>query len=317
MCAIWWPPPSSMRLVGDEAVRLGVVVELSAGIGVGDRTWMVSQSSVLAKLMVLRIDSLVSPGRPRMKSPWMIEAEVVAVLGEGARALDGCALLDVLEDLRIAGLEADDEQAAAGFLHGLQRVVVGGDARGAAPGEAERLELFAELDGANLLDVEGVVVEEELLDFGEVLLGPLQFGGNIVGGALAPGVTAERLRPEAEGALRRAAARGVERDVGMQQEGDVVARHVHVALVDLGGPGHRVEVFDLRTVGIVDDLAVLLVADAEDLVERLALGKLDDGVVELAAADEVERRALVEGAVRDRWSPAGRRRRCGWRDWRP
>ena len=108
------------------------------------------------------------------------EAEVVAVLGEVARALDGGALLDVLENLRIAGLEADDEQAAAGFVHGLQRVVVGGDARGAAPGEAERLQLFAELDGAHLLDVEGVVVEEELLHFGEVFLGPLHLGGNVV-----------------------------------------------------------------------------------------------------------------------------------------
>ena len=85
---------------------------------------------------------------------------------------------------------------------------------------------------------------------------------------------------------------------GMQQEGHVVARHVHVALVDLGGPGHRVQVFDLRAVGVVDDLAVLLVADAEDLVERLALRKLDDRVIELAAADEVQRGALVEGAVR-------------------
>ena len=177
-------------------------------------------------------------------------------MANGARALNGGALLDVLEDLRIAGLEADDEQAAAGFLHGLEGVVIGGDARGAAPGEAEGLELFAELDGAGLLDVEGVVVEEELLDFREVLLGPFEFGGHVVGGALAPGVAAEGLRPEAEGALRRATARGVERDVGMEQEGHVVARDVHVALVDLGGPGHRVEIFDLRAVGIVDDLAV-------------------------------------------------------------
>ena len=259
---------------------------------------MVSQSRVLAKLMVLRIDSLVSPGRPRMKSAWMVRPRSWQSLGEVAGALDGGALLDVLEDLRIAGLEADDEQAAAGFAHGLERVVVGGDARGAAPGEAQRLELFAQLDGARLLDVEGVVVEEEFLHFGEVLLGPLHLGGHIVGGALAPGVTAEGLRPQAEGALRRAAARGVERDVGMEQEGHVVARHVHVALVDLGGPGHRVQVFDLRAVGVVDDLAVLLVADAENLVERLALGKLDDRVIELAAADEVERRALVQGAVR-------------------
>ena len=226
------------------------------------------------------------------------EAEVVAVLGEVAGALDGGALLDVLEDLRVAGLEADDEQAAAGFLHGLEGVVVGGDARGAGPGDAERLELFAELDGAGLLDVEGVVVEEELLDVGEVFLGPLHLGGHVVGGALAPGVAGERLRPEAEGALRRAAAGGVERDVGVQQERHVVAGDVHVALVDLGGPGHRVEVFDLRAVGIVlDDAVGVLVADAENFVERLAVGELDDGEVELAAADEVDDRALVEGAV--------------------
>ena len=126
---------------------------------------------------------------------------------------DGGTLLDVLEDLRVAGLVADDEQAAAGFLHGLEGVVVGGDARGAGPGEAEGLQLLAELDGAGLLDVEGVVVEEELLYVGEELLGLAHLGGHVVGGALAPGVAAEGLRPEAEGALRRAAAGGVERDV--------------------------------------------------------------------------------------------------------
>ncbi len=136
------------------------------------------------------------------------------------------------------------------------------------------------------------------LTCGEVLLGPLHLGGDVVGGALAPGVAGERLRPEAEGALRRAAARGVERDVGVQQERHVVAGDVHVALVDLGGPGHRVEVFDLRAVGVVlDDAVGVLVADAEDLVQRLAVGKLDGGEVELAAADEVDDVALVQGAV--------------------
>ena len=74
----------------------------------------------------------------------------------------------------------------------------------------------------------------------------------------------------------------------MKQEGHVVAGHVHVALVDFGGPGHGVEVFDLGTVGVVEDLAVEPVADAEDLVEGLALGELDHGVVELAAADEIK-----------------------------
>ena len=48
---------------------------------------------------------------------------------------------------------------------------------------------------------------------------------------------------------------------------------------------------------MLDDAVGVLVADAEDLVQRLAVGELDDGEVELAAADEVDGGALVEGAV--------------------
>jgi len=84
----------------------------------------------------------------------------------------------------------------------------------------------------------------------------------------------------------------------MEQERHVVAGDVHIALVDLGSPWHGVQVFDLRTVGIVHDLTVRLVADTEDLAERFALGEFDDRVVELAAADEVEGAALVQGLVR-------------------
>ena len=95
-------------------------------------------------------------------------------LAKVAGPLDGGALLDVLQDLWITGFESDDEQTASGFLHRLQGFAVSGDARGAAPGEAEWLEFFAELDGATLLNVEGVVVKEELLDLREIFLGPRQ-----------------------------------------------------------------------------------------------------------------------------------------------
>src|SRR5579863_3424512 len=84
----------------------------------------------------------------------------------------------------------------------------------------------------------------------------------------------------------------------MEQEGNVVARNVKIALVGFCGPGHRVQILDLRTIGIMNDLSIFLVADAEDLVEGLSLRELHDGVVKLAAADEVERGALIEGAVR-------------------
>ncbi len=37
MCAIWWPPPSSIFSLVMKSLRLGVVVELRARIGVRDR----------------------------------------------------------------------------------------------------------------------------------------------------------------------------------------------------------------------------------------------------------------------------------------
>ncbi len=150
------------------------------------------------------------------------------------------------------------------------------------------------------LDIEGVVVEKVFLHVGEELLGLGHLGSDVVCAALAPCVAGEGLRPEAEGALGRAAAGGIQRDVRVQKEGNTVFGDVEIAVVDLGGPGHLVELFgaDLRAIGIVlVDAVGVLIAGAEDLVQRLAVGKLDDGEVELAADDEVDGLALVEGLI--------------------
>ena len=125
--------------------------------------------------MVLLMVSRVLAGQAEDEIAVNDQAELVAILGELAGALDGGALLDVLQNLRIAGFVADDQQAASGFLHRLQRFEVGGDARGAGPGQAQRLQLGAEFDGARLLDVEGVVVEEKFLHVGPVSLWPSPF----------------------------------------------------------------------------------------------------------------------------------------------
>ena len=216
--------------IQDEAVGFGVVVKLGARIGVRHRNLDGFHVEFLGEVDGAANGLLGLAGQAEDEVAVDDQAELLAVLGELARALDGGALLDVLQNLRVARLVADDEQAAAGFLHGFQRLVVGGDARGARPGHLQRLQLGAQLDGARLLDVEGVVVEEELLHLGPVFLGLRHLGGNGVGGALAPGMSAERLRPQAEGALRRAAARGVERDVGIQQERHVVAARIESRL---------------------------------------------------------------------------------------
>ena len=63
-----------------------------------------------------------------------------------------------------------------------------------------------------------VVVEEELLHLRERLPGPLQLVDDVADAAHAVAVTADGLRPQAEGAARFAAAPGVERDVGVHAD---------------------------------------------------------------------------------------------------
>ncbi len=143
------------------------------------------------------------------------KAQLLAICREAARHVDGRALLDVLQNLLVARFVADDQQAATRFLHRLQSVVVGRDARSAAPGEVQSLQLGAEFDGAGLLVVEGVVVEEDFLQARKVFQRPAAFVHDVVRRAQTPAVARVGLRPQAESALRRTAASRIERDIGI------------------------------------------------------------------------------------------------------
>ena len=111
MWAIWWPAfVGHLVVVGDEAVDAGVLVELGAGEGVGDRDLDGFDVELLGELDGVADGFLRLAGKAEDEVAVDGEAELVAVAGEVAGALDGGAFLDVLEDLRIAGLEADDEQ---------------------------------------------------------------------------------------------------------------------------------------------------------------------------------------------------------------
>ena len=158
-------------------------------------------------------------------------AELLAVFHELAGLLDARALLDVLEDLWIARLETHNQQAASGILHRLERFVVGVNSRGARPRRLERLQLFTHGDRAVLRPRERVIIEENLLKIGKLLPRSFDFCGDVLGTACPPGVPADRLRPQAERAQRRTAARGVERDVRIEQEGHVIPGYVEVPLV--------------------------------------------------------------------------------------
>ena len=124
-------------LISDETIFLDEVEKLGAGKGMGD-----------GDLNSLAIELLSEPDGVANGSPGFTgkaedeitvydEAKVMTVLHKIAGALDGGTLLDV-EYLGITGLEADDQQPAAGFLHRLECVIVGGDTGVAGPDKAER-----------------------------------------------------------------------------------------------------------------------------------------------------------------------------------
>src|SRR5882724_5967905 len=221
------------------------------------------------------------------------QTQLLGVACEVACALDGCALLDVLQDLGIARLIPNDQQAATCFLLRFERLVIRGDARGAAPGHIERLELGAQLDGAGLLDVEGIVVEEYFAEIWPVFLYLGHLQGYAISGALAPRMPTEQLRPQTEGALCRASARRIEGQVWIEEERNVVLAHIEVALVNVDHVGKGIQVLDGGTVWIVNALSIFQERDSRDIGQRLPIGKLYSRKVKFPAHDEVNGSAIA------------------------
>ena len=128
--------------------------------------------------------------------------------------------------------------------------------------------------------------------------GVAHFVGHVVGRTQPPAVAGMGLRPQAEGAQRRAPARGVERNEGIQQERDVVAGDIQVALVSLGHPRQLVEILDGRAFRDCGPLPVLAEAHAGQFVERLAFGVVRDLVIELAPHHEIDGRVAAAASFR-------------------
>ena len=162
---------------------------------------------------------------------------------------------------------------------------------------------------------EGVVVEHDLLHFGHVLLDPVHFGEHVLGRTHAVAVAADRLRPQAEGALRAAAAAGVEAHVRMLQIADEVVLDLQVALVDRRDERQLVHVLEDRARQVVHDAAVgIAIGQALDVSAAAALGDFLAGVVEFLAADEIDRRRSPSASRPGRpwsWRRPCRSGRCG------
>ena len=163
-----------------------------------------------------------------------LDPQLVAVLGELAGDLDPHALLDVVQDLLVAALIADQQQPQPVVLQHLQRLARHVRLGVARPRHAHLAEFAGDRLGARQVVGEGVVVEEELLHLREHLLRLADFLGDMPRRAHPVAMAADRLRPQAERAVRFAAAAGVERHVRVHQVADEVVLDPQVALVDLG-----------------------------------------------------------------------------------
>ena len=259
------------RFAGQETFARSLIVQLGAGIGVGHGNLNRFAIEFLGEIDGLLDGFFRFAGKADDEIAVNANAHLLAVLHEVAAHLERLALLDVFQDLRVAGFKSHDQQAAAGIGHGFQRFVVAVDARRAGPLEADRLEFLAERQNAIFANVERVVVEEKFLGLRKHLVRLLEFARHVFHRPRAPGMAGKRLRPQAEGAKRRTSARRVEGNERMQQERHVVILDRQIVLVDVGRKRQRIELFGLhqRPRRVVDDFAVFHVAGVANLGERV------------------------------------------------
>ena len=226
---------------------------------------MVSGSMSQAKRIVSWIVSGVSPGRPRINVPWIVMPSSLAFLVNSPRDIQAHALLDVVQDLLVAGFVAHQQQPQAVVAHDFERLARHVGLGVARPGHPQLAQAPGDLLGARQIVGERVVVEEELAHLREILLGGRHFRFHAVRAAHAVAVPAKRLRPQAKCALRAAAPAGVQRDVRMLQVADEIVLDGQVALVDVHHIRQRVHVFDRGPRRGEADLAVVAIGDARHL----------------------------------------------------
>src|SRR5262249_15130120 len=210
------------RFDAEESVFRHLLVELGAGHGVCKRYLDGFAVEFLGEVDGL-VDGLGSFAREADDEVAVdLDADLAAILHEGTRHFDGGTLLDVLENLRVAGFETDDEETRAAIGHRPKRFIVAVNASGGGPAELVFLETIRKIDDAVLANVERVIVEEDFLHLREVFESLRDFALDVRGGTSAPRVAGDRLRPHAEGAKRRATACRVKRNERMQKERHVV-----------------------------------------------------------------------------------------------
>ena len=124
----------------------------------------------LANSMVSLIVSVRLARQAQDEGAVDLDAQIVAILGEALGHFDAHALLDVVQDLLVAALVADEQQAQAAILQHFSSVLRGTLALALHDQVTPSLPSSLAMASARGSIVgEGVVVEEEFLDLREGL----------------------------------------------------------------------------------------------------------------------------------------------------
>ncbi len=227
------------------------------------------------------------------------DPEFVAILGKPPRDVDAHPLLDVVEDLLVAGLVADEQQPQSVVAQYLQRRARHIGLGVARPGHAELAELAGDRLGARPVIGKRVVVEEELLHLREIALCEADFVDDMTYAAYPVAVAANGLRPETKGTFRPAAAARIQRDVGVLQIADEVVFNPQIALVDFGDEGQLIHLFQDRPIAVVGYDAVRAAkAQTVYCIVRPAFRDLFDRKIEFLAGDKIDGRRSPEAVFR-------------------
>src|SRR5205085_1488893 len=273
----------------EPAILKGLPVEIGAGIGRGERHLDRVRVDVGGELDRL-LDRLLRLARQAQNERAVNrDAELVAVLCETPRDIDPHALLDVVQDLLIAGFVADQQQpqavVAQDFEHRARHVRFGV----ARPGDAQLAELLRDCLGPRPVVGEGVVVKEEFLHLWEVVPSEADLFDDMLDAAHSISMPTDRLRPQTEGAFRAAAAPGIERKIRVLQITDKVILDSQIPLVDFGHKGQPVHLLEHRARAVVDnDTIAVTVAEPVDVGKTPPLGDFLDREVEFLARDKID-----------------------------
>src|SRR6266568_7751464 len=209
----------------DPSFPLALLVELCAGIGRRQR----HLDRVEIQLYCISYGLLNGLARFSRKShdKGAVDGypEFFAIFGELDCLLFGNTFFYVFEDLFVAGFVAYYHVVHTGITHNLESLLIAVGPGVYGPGHTKRPDQPGNRPRMFFVGTEGVVVEGNILDLGQVFLDPLDLFVDIMWRANTHFLAGIGLGPETERAFGRTATTRIDRDVGIFEVRDRSEEH--------------------------------------------------------------------------------------------